>query len=249
MIRASRCWIAAAALALLPAVAAAIQPDRTGYAYRPDSSVLIYIEQHDETRLDGRVTRSTVTYRRPEGGVFATKKLDFTADRTGPAFRLENQHHGHVEGARHTQDGLVVFFRKSDDHEYVEERIALPRQAIIDGGFDRFVEANWDALLEGESFTRPFLLPSFQEFVDFRIYLERSGDATVVFVMEPASFWLRLVGGRIEVTYDHDTAALRRYKGVSNIRDENGENYEVRIEFPAADGAPAHSAAPASAGG
>ncbi len=122
----------------------------------------------------------------------------------------------------------------SDSHDFNEQELRPPEDAIIDGGFDRFIEANWSRLLQGEVFERPFLVPAFQKFLDFRIYLERAGNADVIFVMEPASLLVRLVGGGIVVTYDRDSAALKRYEGISNIRDPDGKNYEVRVEFPAA---------------
>jgi len=52
--------------------------------------------------------------------------------------------------------------------------------------------------------------------------------------MEPASLLLRVVGDEILVTYDRASADLKRYEGISNIRNAAGENYEVRVEFPAA---------------
>lgn len=78
------------------------------------------------------------------------------------------------------------------------------------------------------------LLPSFHRFLDFRIYLERKTDTELVFIMEPASMLLRVIADGIVVSYDRDSGALRRYEGISNIRDQDGENYQVRVEFPAA---------------
>lgn len=206
--------------------------ERTGYAYKLGSEKLLYTEEHEELSRDGAIQRDTVTYRGAEGRVIATKNLDFSVNPTSPDFRMENSVNGHVEGARQEGKYCVVFFRKTSGDEYREKKIELPDRAIIDGGFDRFIELNWSRLLAGEVFKRPFLVPSFHKFVDFRIYLEKSTDANVVFAMEPASFLLRLVADKIIVTYERDNAALRRYEGISNIRDQDGENFDVRVEFP-----------------
>jgi len=222
-----------ACLQAIPAPAGATI-DRKGYAYALDGDALLYVEEHDDIVREGRVVRSTVTYRDPSGGAFATKRLDFSAEPTSPEFELENARTGHVEGAKRRGDALLVMFRKSDEYDLQQERLEPPGDAIIDGGFDRFIESNWSRLIDGEVFERPFLVPSFQRFVDFRIYLERRSETEVVFVMEPDSFLLRLVGGGIEVTYDRDSAALKRYEGVSNMRDPSGDNFKVRVEFPAA---------------
>jgi hypothetical protein len=36
------------------------------------------------------------------------------------------------------------------------------------------------------------------------------------------------------VVYDRASRQLRRYEGMSNMRDANGKNYKVRVEFPTA---------------
>lgn len=227
-----------ALLLVLPACAWALPADaqtreRTGYAYELGGEKLLYTEEHEELSRDGAIRNDTVTYKSAEGGVIAVKNLDFSRNPTSPDFKMENSVNGHVEGASCEGEYCVVSFRKTSDDEYREDKIRLPDKAIIDGGFDRFIELNWDRLLTGEVFKRPFLVPSFHKFVDFKIYLEKSSDADVVFVMEPASFLLRLVADKIVVTYERDNAALRRYEGISNIRDRSGENFDVRVEFPA----------------
>jgi hypothetical protein len=227
------------ALILIPLAAesAGTTGQRTGYAYELGTDRLLYTEEHHEQIEQGRVTRSEVVYRKPDGGVIATKQLNFRRNASDPDFRLENPVNGHLEGANQRDDRLLVFFRKTDDHALRERELRAPDNAIIDGGFDRFIENNWTALMQGDVFQRPFLVPSFQRFLEFRIYLERMTETEVVFIMEPASMLLRIVGDGIVVAYDRDSAALRRYEGISNIRDQDGENYEVRVEFPA-DGRP-----------
>lgn len=226
-----------AALVTAPGPAGANVVERVGYAYamNSDKEQLLYTEQHQEQVDDGRVTRSTVTYKDEDGNTIAVKELDFSSNPTSPEFRLQGVTNGHVEGAQRKEGDFVIFFRKSDGHELVEEAVPLPEQAIIDGGFDRFIENNWETLLEGKVFKRPFLVPSFQKFVDFKIYLERTTETDAVFVMETASLFLRIFSDKIIVTYNRENAALRRYVGISNIRDQSGENYEVRVEFPGAD--------------
>ncbi|MDZ7840233.1 MAG: hypothetical protein U5R46_05355 [Gammaproteobacteria bacterium] len=218
----------------LPAAAGGTAEQRKGYAYNLGTDQLLYTEEHHEHLEQGRVTRSEVVYRKPEGGIIARKRLDFRRNASDPDFRLENAVNGHLEGASQEEDRLLVFFRKTEDHALKERKLRAPDDAIIDGGFDRFIENNWTSLMQGEVFERPFLVPSFQRFLEFRIYLERMTDTEVVFIMEPASMLLRFFGDGIVVAYDRDSTALRRYEGVSNIRDKDGENYEVRVEFPAA---------------
>lgn len=239
-------WASALACAFAaPAGAATVE--RTGHAYEPGKQNLLYSEEHEEWLAGDEVVRSTVIYRDAGGNIIATKYLDFSRDPTSPDFQLRNSVNGHVEGARREGADCVVFFRKTGRDKYREDRIALPEHAIIDGGFDRFIEMNWRRLLDGHVFRRPFLVPSFHKFIDFKIYLEKSTDADVVFVMEPASFFLRVLSDPITVTYDRRSASLKLYEGVSNIRDQAGENLDVRVEFAPAEGDKSNRTAVSSA--
>jgi hypothetical protein len=163
--------IAVAVLAialLLPFPAQSNPVERTGFAYRLGQGDLLYVEEHEDWIVNGQVRRSTVTYRDAGGRIIARKSLDFSENLASPGFHLSNLVNGHEEGARREEDRLLVFFRKSDEHAYREARLQPPEEAIIDGGFDRFIEANWEQLLSGRVFERPFLVPSFQKFVEFQ---------------------------------------------------------------------------------
>jgi hypothetical protein len=59
--------------------------------------------------------------------------------------------------------------------------------------------------------------------------------------------FVRMFVPPVTVSYDADTRRLRRYEGVSNIRNRDGENYSVRIEFPREAGEPGRHQAGARA--
>ena len=46
------------------------------------------------------------------------------------------------------------------------------------------------------------------------------------------SAWYGFAAPPLRVTYDRDSRRLRRFEGVSNLRDGNGGTQTVRIEFP-----------------
>lgn len=126
--------------------------------------------------------------------------------------------------------------RVSAEDELEQRALDAPADAIVDAGFDRFIERHWDELFEGKVFKQPFLVPSRLAFYDFRIRrdAQRENDAGVAFVMEVDSALLRLFVSPIVVRYHPVTRALMSYEGISNMRDEAGENYNVLIRFPAA---------------
>jgi len=46
--------------------------------------------------------------------------------------------------------------------------------------------------------------------------------------------WFGFAVPSIDIAYVSETKSIREYAGVSNIRDNNGKNLRVRIEFPPA---------------
>lgn len=213
----------------------AMTVERVGVAYDAETNEKLYTETHRELYQNGQVITSRVIYRDAEGRAFAEKSLDFRSARLMPDFRLENDRNGHIEGARRAAAGREVVFRRSAEGELERELLAAPENGIIDAGFDRFIEDRWEALIAGDSFGIPFLVPSYKKFLDFRIrILEAPADGLVTFRMEPKSAVLRLFAEPIDVTYDVNDRALKRYLGVSNIKNRRGENLNVRVDFPAA---------------
>ena len=231
---------ARAACALLLAAAcasAAAAPEprsRVGRAYDPQTRELLYSERHTETLVDGRVVTDHVRYVDTQGRVFGEKRLDFSGNPYVPSFDLEDRRHGHLESVRRVSPTEIeVRYRERYADTVSEARLTLPPDSVVDAGFDRFIERNWEELTAGETRTYPFLVPSRLEFLGFRI--RRSDDgadpAEVRFAIEIDSLLLRLLVPAMEVVYDRGTRRLLRYDGVSNLLDGNGENERVVIEF------------------
>ena len=68
--------------------------------------------------------------------------------------------------------------------------------------------------------------------VAFKIRPDDAPGASVGDVLlEVDNFLLKLVVPAIKASYDPKTRRLVRYVGTSNVRDEQGKNFDVRIEF------------------
>ncbi len=128
-------------------------------------------------------------------------------------------------------DAGEVSFRALGNKDITKPKLVLPEDGIVDAGFDRFVDQHWAELVEGEVLSRPFLVPRRLDFVDFRIRRESEDDSTYVFLMGVESALLRLFVKPIKVTYERKSRRLLRYSGISNMRDNQGDNFEVPSEF------------------
>ena len=230
------------AFALLPAgsaFAAGSGDDRmrvrTGVACDRPTGQPLYREVHEERREGGRVVEDRVTYSRPGGEVFATKRVNFRADAVAPDFELVDFASGHREALGRVGETLVVRYRAPGGAPERSAALPLGAALIADAGFDRFIERSWDRLVAGKAVILPFLVPSRLGPVDMRIRRLRrtgvAGDGDVEFELAIDSALLRLVVPAIRVRYDASTRTLLRYEGISNLRGANGRNLDVTIEF------------------
>lgn len=208
----------------------------TGYAYELNSDAFIYTEHHEEFRRDGVLLADRVTYKKPDGSVIAQKVVRFDQNTVAPDFLKEDYRTGFQEGATQDKTHLTLLLKRTADGDMKKTKLQKPEDLVIDAGFNQYVIQHWDALLKGKRQVFKFAIPTRNEYFQFR--LEKSGTEqiegreTVVFRMALNAFLFRLFVDDIIVGYDAETKSLSFYKGLSNIRDNDGELYKAMIKFP-----------------
>ena len=123
-------------------------------------------------------------------------------------------------------------FRQLSDTDVREASVETPQNGIIDAGLDRFIEQHWDALVAGGVIEREFLIPSQLDFYTFEVVRAKSEQLDeYAFELRIKSMFLQMFVEPVLVHYDSQRRTLLRYEGISNIRDREGQNFDVRIEF------------------
>ena len=206
--------------------------ERTGYARDAATGALIYTEAHYESYQSGRIISDTVSYRNAAGEEIARKQVDYGPAAAMPDFSLVNFQTGYRESARRADGRLLVRFTEREGVAEETELIALPENGIIDAGFDQFVITYWDELTQGKRLLRKLLIPSMKKFIDFRIYQQQITEDRRILHIEPDSLLFRLFGDATILEYAADEPVLLSFKGISNMRDADGDNLQVAISFP-----------------
>ena len=197
---------------------------------------LLYVESHYIQNV-GRVgEQRVVLYRCSLGGpAFARKELTYGTTRAVPEFTLFDARSGYQEGLRRTASGIKVFQRA--DARAPQREASVPQDAalVVDAGFDEFVRSQWTELEAGNTVKFSFLVPSRLEALTFKI--RKHHDST--FEGVPVSVIRLALSGvigwvlpHIDVSYRKSDRALLRYEGLTNMRDEKGDNHVAVIEFP-----------------
>lgn len=225
---------------LLPALSATAADNYltfTGRALDADSGTHLYTENYFLKLVDGQLRERIVVYTCPDatGGAFARKVVD-VVDRFKPSFELIDARRGYLEGF--DPSTRTVRFRAGADGRLAEAKVAETPNLVVDSGFDEFVLEHWDALVGGDKLAIAFVVPSQQDALSFKIrHLESStlaGRPAETFRLALTGL-LGLLADGIDVSYDRDNRQLLRFAGLSNLRDADGDNYTVRIDFDPAD--------------
>ncbi|MFT5483549.1 MAG: hypothetical protein ACI9GW_002206 [Halieaceae bacterium] len=180
-----------------------------GLAKRLDSGTFLYREIHQCQPLK---KTCHIRYENSEGSIFAEKKLDYAESAYAPSVWFEDKRKGYtVEVGPHTSDA-----------------------AVIDAGFDNFVRSSWEELVRGEQMEFSFLPADSKR----ALLMTAVADATVVCAIdqlcvrvEGKSWFVGLFLDPILLAYDRAGRQLLSYRGVSNIRDEEGVLQNVLISY------------------
>jgi hypothetical protein len=227
-----RCVLLVLAVACGPASAALLSVQ--GDARDPASERLLYREHH-LVRSDGeRPLERVVLYRCADGTAFARKRVDYRASRTAPEFDLVDARDGYREGLRRSGGQVSVY---SNQRSTALKAAAGAAPLVADAGFDEFLRSQWSPLQSSGSLPILFAVPAHGR--EFSFHVRSTGDARIdgtavqTFQLRLSGL-LALVSPRIDVAYDADDRSLRRYTGLSNIRNDRGKPLLARIDFPSA---------------
>lgn len=196
---------------------------------------LIYVEERRQFDAPGRLGKWDFTYRNASGETIVRRHVNFEMSTLKPSFRLDDLRTGYAEGAELVGDRIKVFMGGSAGDPYREKLLQVPEPAVVDAGFNAYVERHWDALMKGDVLHFNFVAPSQLDYFKFRVYKAR--DTThrqkqaVVLKMDIDHALLRLFVDAIQLTYDRGTRQLLVYHGISNIYDDKGKTHKVRMEF------------------
>lgn len=195
----------------------------------------LYVEEHQEVTIGGRRSRLVTVYRDAAGTIIAERSVDYVADRFVPTFRFEDKRTGYMEGAETVSGGVRLYSRASTGDEMREKLVSIPSPAVVDAGFNDFVQAHWDDVMAGRTMKMNFGVPSRLDYFRFRLSKVEdqivSGTARTVVRCEVDNVLLRWLVDPITLTYDRDTRRMISYEGISNVSDEQGNSHSVRIVF------------------
>lgn len=203
----------------------------SGDAYSMAGDALLY---HETQYLSDGGADRVVLYRCPDGRAFARKRVRQSGDVQAPDFDLVDARLGYREGVREGGAQREVYVQRRADLPEQADRLNVPADGVIDTGFDMFAQRHWDALVKGQTLRFPYLVPSRRTFYQFKVNrTDARADGRTMTIRLSAGNWFSFLLPHIDVVYDIASHRVVHYEGLSNIRGNDGKNYQVRSEFPA----------------
>ena len=220
----------AAAVALpRPVSALSERVERFQGTARDTYGEVLYVEWHDVRSRGERLLSAITTYRDAAGEVIAVLTTDFSRDPFAPSYRFEDRRFAVIEEVQ-VLDGALTLGAGGR-----RRTLSLPtdpaRPLVAGQGLDRYVRDQLPALAGGAELQVAFAIPSRRDAYDFRLRAVRADASKVRVRVEIDSWVLRIFASSLDVEYDRETRRLLRYRGPSNLVDEDGEHPEVEITY------------------
>jgi len=223
-----------------PFSASAEEPDSylayDGEARSGDGTTVVYREHHVLRSHDGTLAERVVIYACPDGTAFARKRLAYAPSPLAPDVRFEDARSGSfqfldsVKGERHLRS------RDSAAAKPIDMVVPAKAGLVADAGFDEFIRRSWSKLISATPVGFDILLLSDGSVLHLKAihakHEQLAGEDVDVFRVSLSGL-LGLIAPNIDVTYSSSDHALRRFEGISNIRNANGHQSKTIIDFPA----------------
>ena len=200
-----------------------------GNAYDRDGQQLRYQEYHyySDDGLDHRVD-----YKDPQGKLLAEKTVNYRTGHMSPSFKQQSWLYPEMLAVSVQARQLLIQYTEGGS----EARQAVSRQQplVVDAGFDHYIREHWEPLLAGKALEFYFPAVTRLSLVKLRVKASRCSypaESDRCFMINSASWLIRLLLAPIELGYDAETRRLSRFRGLANLSDEQGRGLEVDIKY------------------
>lgn len=199
-------------------------------------SRLVYTEQH-EVQVDdnGRILGARTRYLSASGRAIAELESNFRESLTVPEHRITDYRTGNVQGLRREKGRLVLFDRDPGEPErtrIISESDGAGRILVACQGLNYYLLGNPVAFDRSGQLPLRFLIPGKLDYFDFTLEKVReTEDGRVDYEIAIQNWFLRLFAPKLYVTYDRVAKRIVKYRGLSNITDENGQPQNVTIDY------------------
>jgi hypothetical protein len=197
---------------------------------------IAYREHHRvETDDAGKLVRAKTLYSTEQGKPIAELDSDFRESLAVPSHTIQDFRTGNVEGLRREGTKVLMFDRPSGQPERtraltdldIEKRLLVGCQ-----GLNYYLLDQLDNLSSKVEVPLRFLIPGKLDYYDFKMQKTDETQAGLVeFEITLENWLLKLFAPNLLVKYDKKAKRIAWYRGLSNLKAEDGNHQVVTITY------------------
>lgn len=201
-----------------------------------ENGKLVYIENHDVTFDDkNNVLEAKTTYVDPAGKVLGVLNSNFRQSLSLPEHIFEDLRTKGKYGIRRANDKIILFNQDEGKPEVTKELDSIGDKNRIQvgcQGFNYYLKQGLDNLRKTKSLPVLFMVPGDLSTYKFVLnFVRENADGNIEFTVKIENLFLRIFAPELEFHYDPKKQRITWYKGISNIKNENGKTMNVTINY------------------
>lgn len=208
----------------------------SGTAYNLKTGKIAYRELF--TGLDGN-NEVHVNYAKPDGVIFARKKLNYNTEVFQPGLEFNDERDDETVSAVFDAGRLLLTHKKKGDSQ--TKTLYETSKLIIDAGVDAFIQQQWAKITSGKKVEfdvagarnlgiEKFVIKEIDSSASPLAY-KGAAETWKYFRVDTANKLSSIFVDPIYYAYEPEGKYLMRYQGRSNIDNDSGDAWDVRIEY------------------
>ncbi|MET0357177.1 MAG: hypothetical protein ABW044_10390 [Cellvibrio sp.] len=208
----------------------------SGTAYNLKNGKVTYRELF--TGLDAN-NEVHVNYARPGGVIFARKKLNYNTEVFQPGVEFTDERDNERVSAAFDGGRLLLTHQKKGDSQ--TKTLYETSKLIIDAGVDAFIQQQWAKITSGKKVEfdvadarnlgiEKFVIKEIDSSASPLAY-KGAAETWKYFRVDTANKLSSIFVDPIYYAYEPEGKYLMRYQGRSNIDNDSGDAWDVRIEY------------------
>ena len=201
-----------------------------------ENGKLVYIENHEVFFDNDRNLLHAITrYIDTSGNVLGFLFSDFKKSMNLPEQIFKDERTKATYGVRYVNEKIVIFSQdegKAEISKSLDEMADKDRIQVGVQGFNYFLTANAETLPKIQSLPALFIGPGKLRNYKFGLnYRRKNNDQSVELDVKIENVFFRFFAPKLEFRYDLNKQRIIRYKGISNIKTQNGKTMNVVIDY------------------
>lgn len=190
-----------------------------------------YAEKHTVTYEKGLVKSVQTQYLDKNDKVFATLTSRFSDNPYLPDSDFLDKRNNYFEETRLKGDQYIVKTGYKNKSSSTKSKSLDVKKNMVSGqGFHNFVVTNYNSLKKETEIN--FVVPSMRTDFSFDVSeVDIKKEDQSKFRLKISSWLLSLIASEIVVTYDDKDKKLLVYNGLTNLKDEDGDQYNALIKY------------------